>query len=85
MSRRRATPPSLRLSSSVAAAIAQSEAIDQTFSALLRIAQIEAGARREKFAPVDLAALLGDVGDVYAEVAEECRPPFCVMWQVPHG
>ena len=55
----------------LAAAIAQSEAIDQTFSALLRIAQIEAGARREKFAPVDLAALLGDVGDIYAEVAED--------------
>ncbi len=55
----------------LAAAIAQSEAIDQTFSALLRIAQIEAGARREKFAPVDLASLLGDIGDVYAEVAED--------------
>lgn len=55
----------------LAAAMAQSEAIDQTFSALLRIAQIEAGARREKFAPVDLAALLGDVGDVYSEVAED--------------
>jgi signal transduction histidine kinase len=55
----------------LAAAIAQSEAIDQTFSALLRIAQIEAGARREKFAPVDLAALLADVADVYVEVAED--------------
>ena len=55
----------------LAAAIAQSEAIDQTFSALLRIAQIEAGARREKFAPVDLAALLADVGDIYAEVATD--------------
>ena len=55
----------------LAAAVAQSEAIDHTFSALLRIAQIEAGARREKFAPVDLAALLGDVGDIYAEVAED--------------
>ena len=55
----------------LAAAVAQSEAIDQTFSALLRIAQIEAGARREKFAPVDLAALLADIGDVYAEVAED--------------
>ena len=55
----------------LATAIAQVEAIDQTFSALLRIAQIEAGARREKFAPVDLAALLGDVGDIYAEVAED--------------
>lgn len=55
----------------LAAAIAQSEAIDQTFSALLRIAQIEAGARREKFAPVDLSDLLGNVGDIYAEVATD--------------
>ena len=55
----------------LAAAAAQSEAIDQTFSALLRIAQIEAGARRERFAALDLAALLGDVGDIYAEVAED--------------
>ena len=55
----------------LAAAIAQSETIDQTFSALLRIAQIEAGARREKFAPVDLTALLVDVGEVYSDVAED--------------
>ena len=55
----------------LSAAIAQSEAIDQTFSALLRIAQIEAGARREKFAPVDLSDLLGNVGDIYAEVATD--------------
>ncbi|MEO5615898.1 MAG: HAMP domain-containing sensor histidine kinase [Cypionkella sp.] len=55
----------------LAAAIAQSEAIEQTFSALLRIAQIEAGARREKFAPVDLSDLLGNVGDIYAEVATD--------------
>jgi signal transduction histidine kinase len=55
----------------LAAAILQSEAIDQTFSALLRIAQIEAGARREKFEPVDLAALLASVAEVYADVAED--------------
>lgn len=53
------------------AALAQGETIDQTFTALLRIAQIEAGARREKFAPVDLAALVADVADVYANVAED--------------
>lgn len=55
----------------LAAAALQSEAIDQTFSALLRIAQIEAGARREKFAPVDLAAIMASVGEVYADVAED--------------
>ena len=55
----------------LAAAIAQSEAIDQTFAALLRIAQIEAGARREKFAPVDLTALLANVVDIYSDVADD--------------
>lgn len=55
----------------LAAATQQSEAIDQTFAALLRIAQIEAGARREKFAPVDMAAIMASVGEVYADVAED--------------
>jgi signal transduction histidine kinase len=55
----------------LAAALAQGETIDQTFTALLRIAQIEAGARREKFASLDLAALVADVADVYADVAED--------------
>ncbi len=55
----------------LAAALAQGETIDQTFTALLRIAQIEAGARREKFAPLDLAALVADVADIYADVAED--------------
>jgi signal transduction histidine kinase len=55
----------------LSAALAQSEVIDQTFAALLRIAQIEAGARREKFVSLDLAALVADVADIYAEVAED--------------
>lgn len=55
----------------LAEALSQSETIDQTFSALLRIAQIEAGARREKFAPLDLAELISDLADVYSEVAED--------------
>lgn len=59
------------VSDNLDAAIAQSEAIDQTFAALLRIAQIEAGARREKFAPVDLAGLMGSVVEVYVDVAED--------------
>ncbi|MBI1418890.1 MAG: HAMP domain-containing protein [Limimaricola sp.] len=58
-------------SEDLAAALAQSEAIDGTFSALLRIAQIEAGARRQKFAPVDLAALMTNAAEVYADVAED--------------
>jgi len=44
----------------LAAALAQGETIDQTL-----------GARREKFAPLDLAALVADVADIYADVAED--------------
>ncbi len=55
----------------LAEAIRESNTINETFSALLRIAQIEAGARREKFAALDLAALMTDVAEVYAEVAED--------------
>lgn len=55
----------------LAEAIADSDRINETFAALLRIAQIESGARRESFAPLDLAALMRDVVDVYAEVAED--------------
>ena len=53
------------------AAIAESDAIDGIFAALLRIAQIEGGARRERFAPVDLAAVLDALAEVYRDVAED--------------
>ena len=41
------------------------------FQALLRIAEIEAGARRSAFADVDLAPLLLDLADLYGAAAEE--------------
>jgi signal transduction histidine kinase len=41
------------------------------FNALLRIAEIEAGARRSAFADFDLAPLLLDLADLYGAVAEE--------------
>jgi signal transduction histidine kinase len=45
--------------------------IDATFAALLRIAQIEAGARRSSFAPVDLRALMAELTDTYTAVADD--------------
>lgn len=60
------------------AASAESDRIIETFSALLRIAQIESGARRESFKPLDLAALLRDVVDVYADVAEDAGQTLCL-------
>jgi signal transduction histidine kinase len=53
------------------AAIAASDDILALFAALLRIAQIEAGARRAAFAPVDLAALLAHLRELFAPVAED--------------
>lgn len=53
------------------AAVAKSDQIGQTFDALLRIAQIEAGATKARFAPVDLNGLFGLLVDVYRNVAED--------------
>jgi signal transduction histidine kinase len=43
----------------------------QTFSALLRIAQIESGARRSAFATVELGAVLEAVVELYQPLADE--------------
>lgn len=47
------------------------DAMMETFDALLRITQIEAGARRARFASIDLGSVLDDVADVYTAVAED--------------
>ena len=53
-------------------ATAKADEILALFAALLRIAQIEGGARRAAFAHVDLRALLQQLGDIYGAVAEDC-------------
>ena len=50
-------------------AMAESDAILETFNALLGIAQIEGGARRAGFKALDLSALAEKIVDIYAEVA----------------
>ena len=55
----------------VGAAAADAEQIVATFDALLRIAQIEAGARRERFADVNLSEVLETIADAYAPDAEQ--------------
>ena len=42
-----------------------------TFSALLRIAQVEAGAQKRGFAQVDLSDLVKSVGEAYQPAAED--------------
>lgn len=51
--------------------IAELDGIIAVFQAILRIAEIEAGARRSAFARFDLSALLADAAELYEAVAEE--------------
>ena len=52
-------------------AIADTDAILQTFGALLRIAQIEAGTRRSAFSVIDLSTIFQSIVDAYTAVAED--------------
>jgi signal transduction histidine kinase len=51
--------------------IAELDAILETFSALLRIAQLESGARRAAFSDVSLGQIVSSVSEAYAPVAED--------------
>ncbi|MFM9889582.1 MAG: sensor histidine kinase [Rickettsiales bacterium] len=51
--------------------VAECDGILTTFNALLRIANIESGRRAAVFQPVDLAAVLRDVVELYEPVAHE--------------
>jgi signal transduction histidine kinase len=52
-------------------AIAETDEILDTFGALLRIAQIEAGTRRAAFTDVDLSGVCQTIVETYAAVAED--------------
>ena len=52
-------------------ALSESDQISDTFAALLRIAQIEAGARLARFCPLDLGTVLANVVEVYQDVADD--------------
>lgn len=51
-------------------AIDETRGILKTFAALLRISEVEDGARRSGFIPVDLAAVVADAVDLYEPMAE---------------
>jgi signal transduction histidine kinase len=55
------------------AAQVETEQILETFSALLRIAQIEGGSRQSGFGEVDLTELFGRVADAFSDLAEDER------------
>jgi signal transduction histidine kinase len=55
------------------AAITEADSLLEIFSALLRIAQIEAGAQKSGFSRVDLSGLMRNVADAYGPSAEDSR------------
>jgi signal transduction histidine kinase len=59
------------LKSAIERATDDLDGVVAVFQALLRIAEIEAGARRSAFARIDLVPLLEDIDDLYHAVAEE--------------
>ncbi len=55
----------------VSASLEQTEEIIATFNALLRIAQIQAGDRRERFEWTDLSQIIANVVEVFEPTAED--------------
>jgi signal transduction histidine kinase len=62
----------------IAQTIQETDEIISTFNALLKIAQAEAGARREDFVDVDLCTLARDMAELYEPLAEEKGLDFTV-------
>ncbi|WP_202298584.1 HAMP domain-containing sensor histidine kinase [Mesorhizobium sp. 131-2-1] len=59
------------VSGDLAEARAESLKINETFDALLRIAQIEAGARKARFVDLDVGSVIETLAEIYADVAED--------------
>ena len=68
---RRKDASSEAVRSAIETAISEIEGVLETFNALLRIGQVEAGARRAAFKPLDLAEISRDVVEAFQPAAEE--------------
>ena len=64
-------------------AIGDVEGVLDTFNALLRIGQIEAGARRAGFRPLDLAEIAREVAETFAPAAEDGEKKLVQRLDVP--
>jgi signal transduction histidine kinase len=64
-------PTATDLKRVIASAVAEADLLLETFSALLRIAQFEAGTRRSAFRPIDLSDVVRTVAEAYAPSVEE--------------
>jgi len=57
-------------------ALAETGQINETFEALLRIAQIEAGTRKSRFTQINVTEIYASLAEVYRDVAEDAG---CVL------
>jgi signal transduction histidine kinase len=64
-------PPADETFSGIDSAIADVDGVMGIFNALLRLAEIDSGARRSGFAPVDIAKVAGDAAEFYQPLAED--------------
>lgn len=60
-------------------AMDEADYINSTFQAILRIAQIEAGARKSAFKPVNLIEVVSTVAEIYESVVEESNGSLDVL------
>ena len=67
----------------ITAAIVDVEDVLETFGALLRIGQVEAGARRAAFRPLDLADVAREVVDAFAPAAEDEGKTLVARFEAP--
>lgn len=63
----------------IAEAQAQCEEVLATFSALLDIARAESGLSRDMMAPLDLAAMVRELGDLFEPVVEDADQILAIM------
>ena len=66
-------------------ALGEIDGILQTFRALLRIAQMWRLAAQAELGPVDLGALVGEVADLYATLAEDAGMSLLVRTPLPQA
>lgn len=64
------------LRQAVDGAVTETDSIIETFNALLRIAQIEAGARKAKFRAIDLSELATEIHETFETVADDAGHTF---------
>ncbi|WP_318468377.1 sensor histidine kinase [Photobacterium leiognathi] len=58
-------------SEQLALALKESSRLAEIFNVLLRISQIESGVRKQQFKPIDVAAIIGSIADIYVNVADD--------------